>query len=207
MSKIVVRLILTAALATAALAPVAASSAWAAPADPAAAKVDSLDASLIEAMKAGKAAGAQGRFKLIAPTVEAAFDLPAMLRVAVGPEWSKMSPDDQAVLTTAYRRFAIANYAKNFDGYSGQKFVMSPDVLVRGADKIVSTQLTGGGTDVSLKYRLRDSGSGWKVIDVFYNGAISQVTTQRSDFAATLASGGAKALAVKLNAQSEKLLK
>lgn len=207
MSKIIARLILTAALATAALTPVAASSAWAAPADPAAAKIDSLDASLIDAMKAGKAAGAQGRFKLIAPTVEAAFDLPAMLRVAVGPDWSKMSPDDQALLTTAYRRFAVANYAKNFDGYSGQKFVMSPDVLVRGADKIVSTQLTGGGADVSLKYRLRDSGSGWKVIDVFYNGAISQVTTQRSDFAATLANGGAKALAAKLNAQSEKLLK
>lgn len=203
MSKTALRLALSIALASGALAPLA----YAAPTDPAAAKIDSLDASLIEAMKAGKAAGAQGRFKLISPTVEAAFDLPAMLRVAVGPDWTKISADDQATLTTAYRRFAIANYAKNFDGYSGQKFVLSPDILVRGADKIVSTQLTGGGTDVSLKYRLRDSGSGWKVIDVFYNGAISQVTTQRSDFAAALASGGAKALTAKLNAQSEKLLK
>ena len=202
MSKTALRLALAIALASAALAP----SAYAAT-DPAAAKVDALDASLIDAMKAGKAAGAQGRFKLISPVVEQTFDLPAMLRVAVGPDWTKIAPDDQAALTAAYKRFATANYAKNFDGYNGQKFTLMPDVLERGADKIVSTQLTGGGADVSLKYRLRDTGAGWKVIDVFYNGAISQVTTQRSDFASTLSSGGAKALVAKLNAQSDKLLK
>jgi phospholipid transport system substrate-binding protein len=203
MAQSALRLILTAALASAALTGIA----QAAPADPAAAKIDSLDTALIDAMKAGKAAGAEGRFKLISPTVESAFDLPAMMRVAVGPEWSKIAADDQAALTTAYRRYAIANYAKNFDGYSGQKFTIAPDVQVRGSDKLVKTQLTGGGTDVSLAYRMRDTGNGWKVIDVFYNGSISQLATQRSDFAATLTSGGAKALVAKLNAQSEKLLK
>jgi len=181
--------------------------AQAAPVDPAAAKVDSLDAALIEAMKAGKSAGAQGRFKLILPTVESAFDLPAMLRVAIGPDWTKIAPADQVALTDAYRRYAVANYAKNFSGYSGQAFTISPDVQVRGVDKIVSTQLEGGGTDVSLKYRLRNTGAGWKVIDVFYNGSISQLATQRSDFAATLANGGAKALVAKLDAQTDKLLK
>jgi phospholipid transport system substrate-binding protein len=202
------RLVLTAALASAALTGIAApSTVWAAPADPAAAKIDALDSALIDAMKAGKAAGAEGRFKLISPTVESAFDLPAMMRSAVGPDWTKMSADDQAALTTAYRRYAIANYAKNFDGYSGQKFVLSPDVLVRGPDKVVSTQLTGGGTDVSLKYRMRQTGDSWKVIDVYYNGSISQLATQRSDFTSTLTSGGAKALVAKLNAQSDKLLK
>ena len=202
MSNTALRLAVCIALASAAIAPFAHAAT-----DPAAAKIDSLDAALIDAMKAGKAAGAQGRFKLISPTVEAVFDLPAMLRSAVGPDWIKMSPDDQAALTAAYRKFAVANYAKNFDGYSGQKFVLSPDVQERGADKIVSTQLTGGGADVSLKYRVRDTGAGLKVIDVFYNGSISQLATQRSDFAATLMSGGAKALVAKLNAQTDKLLK
>jgi phospholipid transport system substrate-binding protein len=197
------RLALTAALASAALATIA----HAAPTDPAAAKIDSLDNALIETMKAGKSAGAEGRFKLMTPAVESAFDLPAMLRVAVGPDWSKISPADQEALTAAYRRYAIANYAKNFNGYSGQKFTISPEVQVRGADKLVKTQLNGGGTDVALAYRMRDTGNGWKVVDVFYNGSISQLATQRSDFASTLSSGGAKALVAKLNAQSDKLLK
>ena len=65
----------------------------------------------------------------------------------------------------------------------------------------------GGGDDVTLNYRMRQAGDAWKVIDVYYNGSISQLTTQRSDFASSLASGGAKALIAKLDAQSEKLLK
>ena len=40
-------------------------------------------------------------------------------------------------------------------------------------------------------YRMRELGGSWKIIDVYY-GAISQLTTRRSDFAATsLNAGGA----------------
>ena len=60
---------------------------------------------------------------------------------------------------------------------------------------------------MSLAYRMRQDGGSWKVIDVFYNSTISQLTTQRSDFASTLSSGGAKALIAKLDAQTDKLLK
>jgi phospholipid transport system substrate-binding protein len=43
------------------------------------------------------------------------------------------------------------------------------------------------------------------VIDIYYNGSISEITTRRSDFAGTLASGGPKALIDHLNAQADKL--
>jgi phospholipid transport system substrate-binding protein len=198
----VLHVTLTALAASAALVCVAHAAA-----DPAAARIEALDASLIETMKAGKAAGVEGRYKLMTPAVEAAFDLPSMLRVAVGPTWTQIAPEDQNALQAAFKRYTIANYAKNFDAYSGQKFTVDPNVLTRGVDKLVKTQLIGGGADVTLSYRMRQSGEAWKVIDVYYNGNISQLTTQRSDFAATLASGGAKALVAKLNAQSDKLLK
>ena len=175
--------------------------------DPAAAKIESFDAALIKTLQAGKAAGVQGRAKVIGPAVESSFDLPVMVRFAVGPAWTMMSPDDQAALQKSFSRFTIANYAKNFDNYNGQKLELDGDVQTRGVDKLVKTKLTGGGTNVSLAYRMRDNGSGWKIIDVFYNGSISQLTTQRSDFASTLSNGGAKALVAKLDAQTEKLLK
>ena len=175
--------------------------------DPAAAKIESFDAAVIKTLQAGKAAGAAGRAKVVGPAVEDTFDLPFMTRVAVGPDWAKMSPDDQAALLKAYSRYAIANWAKNFDSYSGQKLELDGPVQTRGADKLVKTKLTGGGSNVSLAYRLRDNGQGWKVIDVYYNSTISQITTQRADFASTLSSGGAKALIAKLNAQTDKLLK
>jgi phospholipid transport system substrate-binding protein len=192
---------------TAALAGVMASAAAAATTDPAGQTIEQLDEGLIQAMKAGKPAGAPGRYKIMAPIVEQVFDLPTMVRFAVGPDWAKISPADQAALLSAFRRFTIANYAKNFNGYAGQKITVLPDVQTRGLDKLVKTKMTGGGDDVTLNYRMRQAGDAWKVIDVYYNGSISQLTTQRSDFASSLASGGAKALIAKLDAQSDKLLR
>lgn len=185
-----------------------AGAAYAQASDPAAAKIESFDAAVIKTLQAGKAAGAAGRAKVVGPAVEQTFDLPFMTRLAVGPDWTKMSADDQAALERAYARYAVANWAKNFDNYSGQKLELDGPVQDRGGDKLVKTKLTGPSmTPVPLAYRMRDTGSGWKVIDVYYNGGISQVTAQRSDFASTLQSGGAKALAAKLDSLTDKLLK
>jgi phospholipid transport system substrate-binding protein len=52
---------------------------------------------------------------------------------------------------------------------------------------------------------MRQTGVAWKVVDVYY-GAISQLTTRRSDFAAPLASGGAKGLLAHLDEASAKLM-
>ena len=194
----------SALLASVALAPAS----FAQASDPAAAKIETFDAAVIKTLQAGKAAGAAGRAKVVGPAVEQTFDLAYMARVAVGPDWTKMSADDQAALQKAYARYAVANWAKNFDSYSGQKLEFDGPVIDRGADKLVKTKLTGpGSSPVSLAYRMRDTGSGWKVIDVVYNGGISQLATQRSDFASTLSSGGAKALVAKLDALTDKLLK
>ena len=46
----------------------------------------------------------------------------------------------------------------------------------------------------------------WKIVDIFLNGYVSEVATRRADFASTLKSGGARALAAKLNALTEKTL-
>lgn len=199
------RLSVTLAVASTMLA--SASVALAASTDPAGQKIEAFNDALIRTMKAGKGAGADARFNIIAPAVDAAFDLPAMTGFAVGPNWSTMSPADRTAVTAAFRRFTIANYVKNFDSYNGQKIALVGDVQTRGVDKLVRTEMTGGGDKVTLSYRMRQSGGAWKVIDVFYNGSISQLTTQRSDFSATLNQGGAKALIAKLNTQSDRLLK
>jgi phospholipid transport system substrate-binding protein len=60
---------------------------------------------------------------------------------------------------------------------------------------------------VVIDYRMRNDGGTWKIIDVLFKGTISQLTTRRSDFAATIAQGGATALVAHMDAQTEKLLK
>lgn len=168
--------------------------------DPARATVETLDDGLLATMKAGKAAGVSGRAARIGPVVDRTFDIPLMTRLVVGPTWTSIAPADQTALVQAFRRMTIAQYAKNFDSWSGESFTIAPQVESRGGDKLVRTTLNGaGGGPVAISYRLRQSGGQWKIIDVFYKNAISQLATKRADYAQVLASGGAKALIAHLD--------
>jgi phospholipid transport system substrate-binding protein len=177
-------------------------------ADPAAAQVDTFDGALLGAMKAGRAAGVQGRYHALAPAVSRAFDIPTMIRLAVGPAWSSIPAAQQQSLADAFQRLTIASYAHNFDSFSGERFEVDPNVVTKGPDKVVQSRIIPPGTaPVVISYRMRQSDGAWKIIDVFYNGSISQLTTRRADFSATLAHGGAPALIAHLNALVEKQLK
>jgi phospholipid transport system substrate-binding protein len=184
---------------------IAAVLAFAAPAvaqapDPARAPVQALDDGLLSIMKNAGQLGFKGRVDRIGAVVDQVFDLPLMTRLAVGPSWNGMTPADKAALVAAFRRMTIAQYAGNFDDWSGQSFTIDPTVETRGTDKVVRTSLAQPkGSPESLAYRLRQSGGQWRVIDVYYRNSISQLATRRSDFAGILASGGAKALIAHLD--------
>lgn len=166
-------------------------------ADPAVQVIEALDNGLIATMKAG---GAQaGRARVIAPVVDRAFDIPLMARLSVGLPWTSFSPAEQAGVTGAFRAMMIAQYAANFDDYSGEKITVTGPAETRGGDKFVKTMLTGKGVSEAINYRLRETGGQWRVIDVYYRNAISQLATRRSDFAAVVAKGGAQALIGHLN--------
>jgi phospholipid transport system substrate-binding protein len=176
-------------------------------ADPAQAPIASFDDKLITVMKDGKALGFKGRYAQLKPVIEQTLDLPTMTRIAVGPQWASLNESQRQALIEAFTRLTVASYAHNFDGWSGEKFVLDSNVTQRGQDKIVQTQLVSKHNDpVGLAYRMRQTpGGAWKVIDIYYNGQISELVTRQSDFQATLASGGPKALAEHLNTQADKL--
>ena len=177
-------------------------------ADPAADRVDAFNRTLLDTMKQGKSLGAQGRYRKLQPAVEQAFDLPTMTRVAVGPSWSTLAAGDQDKLVAAFTRMSVATWAHNFDDYSGESFKLGSVSANASGDKLVRDQIVQkGGDPVNLNYRMRQTPAGWKVVDVFYNGSISSIATQRSDFAASLQAGGAPALIKKLDTQADTLLK
>ncbi|HEY2177543.1 MAG TPA: ABC transporter substrate-binding protein [Caulobacteraceae bacterium] len=192
------------ALAVLAAAPV---SVLASAGDPAAARIEAFDRSLLSVMKEGPALGARGRYRKLEPVVQDAFDLPLMTRYAVGPTaWAGMSEADHQALIRAFTKLTAASYAHTFDRFAGERFDVSPTVQTRGADKVVQSHLTpGSGASVELSYRMRQAGGAWKIVDVYY-GAISQLANRRSDFIAPLAAGGAKGLLAHLDATSAKLL-
>jgi phospholipid transport system substrate-binding protein len=175
-------------------------SAMAQAADPAIAPIDTLDNGLLGIMKAGKAAGEAGRAQRIGAVIDRVFDIPLMTRLSVGPTWNSIKPADQAALVQGFRNLTVAQFAHNFDDYSGEKFTIAPQVETRGTDKLVRTTLViPGHAPEQLNYRLRESGGQWKVIDVFFRNSISQLASRHADFADTLAKGGAPALIAHLN--------
>ena len=141
----------------------------------------------------------------IGPVVDQVYDMALITRLSVGAGWTTVAPADQTALVAAMRRLTVAQYAANFSGFSGQSFTVDPKVEARGGDRVVRTALHDPkGDTVSIGYRLRQSGGRWKVIDVYYNNAVSQLATRRADFEASFGRGGAKALIAHLDALAAK---
>lgn len=175
--------------------------------DPAAKQVEAFHDALLDVMKRGPQLGMQGRYRALEPAVDAAFDFEVMLPFIVGPTWTSMSEADHKSLVAAFRRLTLANYASNFVSFDGQRFTMDPNVIQRDSDRVVQTTLIPKGEKpVPLLYRMRQDGAPWKVIDIFLEGYVSELATRRSDFSATVASGGAPALIKKMNDLADSLL-
>ncbi len=169
-------------------------------ADPAAATVQTFYDGLTAAMKAGGTA--KSRYEKLKPVVEQTFDLPGMTALSVGPSWASIPAADQKALTDAFSRFTVANYARNFESYNGEKFIVDPAVNQRGNDKYVKSMFAG----TAFNYRLHQAGGVWKIIDVYLAGNISTLAQKRADFAASLSGGGAQGLAKKINALADQML-
>lgn len=171
--------------------------------EPARTTVQSLDDGLLVIMRARGTE--KSRAQSIAPVIDRSFDLPLMTRLAIGPSWTSIAPADQQALVSAFRRMTIAQYASNFDSWSGESFTIAPQVESRSGDKLVRTTLNAPRKEpISIGYRLRSSGGSWKIIDVFYRNSISQIATRRSDFSSVLAREGAKGLIAHLDSLAAK---
>jgi len=176
--------------------------------EPAITSIRAFYESLLAVMKQADKLGVRGRYEKLAPAVRATFDLPAMTRIAVGPDWSAIQPDQQAALIENFARMTTATYASRFDGYSGERFEVEPTVEERSSGRIVRSKLIpSNGAPIALNYLLRNSGNAWKAVDVYLSGTISELATRRSEFGSILKSGGPSALIESLHQQTDKLLR
>ena len=175
-------------------------------ADDAVAPVEAFYDALVAQMKKG--GPARARYEMLKPAVEKAFDLPGMTAVAVGPAFASLPEADRKALTDAFERMTIANYVKNFDSFSGEKFAVEPASINRppSTDKLVKSTLKTGKDTIPFNYRMHQVGAEWKIEDIYLNGNISQMAQRRSDFSATFAASGAAGLTKKINALADQML-
>ncbi len=158
---------------------------------------------LLATMKDAKSLGFAGRRDKLAPALARAFDIPQMTRLAVGPRWQALTPQQQNDLIAAFAAFSAATYANRFNDYSGEQFEVDPKATPNADAMIVHTKLVRkSGEPVQLDYLMKSSGGGWKIVDVFLSGTVSEIATRRSEFSAVLNRGGAPALIDALHQKS-----
>lgn len=146
---------------------------------------------LLDCMQHGKQLGFDGRYQKLVPAVNQTFDVPVMARIAVGPAWTNMPADKKTAVLEVFNRYMVSTYAARFKAFSGEKFVVGELTQPAQDRKLVATQLLrSDGEPVQLNYVFRQGDAGWKIIDIYLSGTISEMARMRSDFSETIRSGG-----------------
>ena len=145
--------------------------------------VNQLHAAFLDVMKHASDLGFEGREKALKGVIEQTFDLEFMALKTIGEGRRQLDAAGRARWVASFGNFVLANYARRFDGYSGQSFETQSLEPAPRNTVVVHTRLLRPQEDaVKLDYRLRPTSSGWRIIDVYSNGNVSELALRRSEF-------------------------
>jgi len=150
--------------------------------------VERLDAAYLDVMKNAVKLGYAGRFEKFEPVLSKSFDFAAMARLSVGGRWKDFTPAQQAKLTETFGKLSVATHAGRFIGYSGERFeIVGEEPSTQGTVLVRTRVVIPGKEAVQLDYRLHaGQEEGWRIIDVFMNGTVSELALRRSEYSAVL---------------------
>jgi phospholipid transport system substrate-binding protein len=167
--------------------------------------VQGLYEALLSTMKNGRTLGQSGRFTQLEPVIRRTFDIPSMARLSVGPAWATLTEAQRLQVTESFGRYISAIYADRFDSYAGQKLQVIGELPAVGGIMVRSQIVKATGEPVNVDYMMRRNGDSWLISDIYLDGAISEVATRRSEFAAILKSQGIDGLIAALNRKADML--
>jgi phospholipid transport system substrate-binding protein len=168
--------------------------------------VQSLYDALVGTMKNGRILGESGRFTQLKPVILRSFDIASMARFSIGPTWGLLSQSQRQQMTESFGRYISAIYADRFDSYAGQKLEVRGEEPGPFGVMVKSQIIKANGEPVEIDYMMHRAGEGWLIADIYVDGAISEVATRRSEFAAILRKDGIDGLITALDRKTETLI-
>jgi len=169
------------------------------------ATVQGLYSNLLATMRNGSTLGSSGRYAQLAPVIRRSFDLPYMTRLAFGPGWTSLTPQQQQQVADSYGRYLSAVYADRFDSYHGQRLDVTGQQQNPYGLVVTSRIIKSNGEPVEVDYLMRNNGGNWLIADIYLDGTISEVATHRSEFVDILRSQGVDGLLAALNRKADML--
>jgi phospholipid transport system substrate-binding protein len=123
--------------------------------------------------------------------------------LSVGPSWAGLSDVQRQQVTDSFGRYLAAIYADRFDNYAGQRLEVTGEQPAPSGIMVKSQIIKASGEPVKVDYMMRRNGEGWLISDIYLDGAISEVATRRSEFAAVLKQEGIDGLIAALNRKAD----
>jgi len=162
--------------------------------------VDALHGALLGVMKDSESLGYKGRFEELSGVLPELFDIDFMAEKSIGRYWRRASEQERAHLLATFTEFTVANYAGNFDGYTGETFETLDETESTHGTVIVRSRLVESDGDIiQLDYRLREVDGEWRIIDIYFNGTVSELALRRSEYSTLIEREGFDSLLVALN--------
>jgi phospholipid transport system substrate-binding protein len=158
--------------------------------------VEELHATMLDTMKQSQQLGYAGRLARLQPAIAARYDFAFIAEKSVGLTWKELDAAQRAKLVDALSRLAGANYAARMEEFSGERFETIGTENASQSTILVHTRVVDSdGGAIPLDYRLRAAPGGTPlIVDVFYDGTVSELAMRRSEYSALLKKGGIDAL-------------
>ncbi|MBU3601344.1 ABC transporter substrate-binding protein [Polynucleobacter sp. AM-25C3] len=132
-------------------------------------------------------------------------DMRRTTEMAMGPNWKKATPEQQAQLVSEFKNLLIRTYSGALSQLRDQTIQFKP---LRAApdDKevVVKTVVIGRGDPVPLDYRLEKTANGWRVYDMNIMG-VWLVEAYRNQFANQISQNGVEGLVKFLQDRNKQL--
>jgi phospholipid transport system substrate-binding protein len=165
---------------------------------PAAPVIDHFHSVLIDVMKNAEKLGLEGRREKLAPALDATYDFPAMAQRSLSTGWSKLDAAQRERFIAVFRAMTLRTYATRFDGYDNERFETLGEEPSIAGTVIVRSVIHTSDEDIHLDYRLRSTPAGFRVIDVYLSGTVSELALRRAEYTSVLEREGFDALVAAL---------
>jgi phospholipid transport system substrate-binding protein len=132
-------------------------------------------------------------------------DMRRTTEMAMGPNWKKATPEQQAILTSEFKTLLMRTYSGALSQLRDQT-VQFKALRAAPDDKevVVKTVVVGRGDPIALDYRLEKGSNGWKVYDMNIMGAWL-VEAYRNQFANQISQNGIDGLVKFLQDRNKQL--
>lgn len=162
--------------------------------------VEEFHGALLAMMKGSDDMSFDQRVEFLTPKMGQAFDLGFMSSKSVGRQWKKLSGDQQRTWREKFEQLTISNYAGRFSDYTGEEFrTVGKEPAARDTILVLTRVEVPNDEDVDLNYRLRETREGWRIIDIYLKGTVSELALRRSEYSSTLKRDGFEDLATAID--------